>query len=452
MSELEGIYQRAIYGTQQNHKDWDMSLQVANAILEYFDNLSKNIYALDRYCHHFSVKSDLFGIKLRESLISYSEKNNCDIVLSFLDLLYDYCRDNILKFNSNEKSIFLQYIDQYRKIVGFGNTLEKQKNIIYNNPDILSGLLKNIEVLVGLYIKSIDIRKAYDFNSIEIIDFTKTGASVLSNCDNLELNNSYSGRLLNGRITLASDIGNKMRQEDSILSIIKSDDCFLNVVADGAGGSLNGQKASMEIIIKLNEWFNSIDIDVLKSLDDNALMNIINRLLVNINNNIANKYRRQSYSTVVLSLTIGDRTIIANVGDSTAYAYDKGQDKLIELTTLDSCSYGMSYEDARHNPSNNMITRSIGDDVVESNDDFVHFNIINKDSNIDRIILSSDGVTDLINERRFKDYFRNKVDADDIVKDAKFTPDVTKFKTSDNISAIVIDLPYNMNKGIRRLF
>ena len=319
---------------------------------------------------------------------------------------------------------------------------------------ILTKLLDNIEELLNIYINNINIRNIFNYDSIRITDFTKTGASILTNNDELSITNSFSGELLNGRISLSSDRGYINRpskpQQDSVLSIVKSEDCFLNVIADGAGGGYKAEIASMTVTNRLKDWFNNISVDQLKNIDTNSLKSILNNLLIKVNNDLVNEYRGKTYSTVVFSLTIGDKTLIGNIGDSTAYAYDKRRDKLIELTTLDSYSYNMSYEEARHNPTNNMITSAIGDIIIEPNEHFTHFNIVN--NNIGKIILSSDGVTDLISERRFKDYFINDKLADYIVKDAVFYPSIDEniIKTADNVSAIVVELQLKNEK--RRFF
>ena len=449
MNELESIYKRAIVGTYYNHKDWDMASNISFAIKDYINDVNIKEYALDNYCNFFSSESKMFGIELREPLKDYSINNNIDIVLSFLDIIYKFCNKELSK---DENNILTNYKNTYERITWNKLSLNEQKNKIYNNKLTLMCLLPQLESVLKLYIKNIDIKEIYNFNSIENIELTKTGAKFLSNNDDLKIKNSYAGELLDGKITLASDRGEKTRQEDSVLSVVKSDNCFLNVVADGAGGSINADKASKEITTRLKDWFLRMDINTLESLDDNTLKNIINTLIIDINNSIEDKYRGRSYSTVVLALTINNRTLIANVGDSTAYAYNEKRDRLIELTHLDSLSYGLNYERARHNPENNLITRAIGNDYIEPNEDFVHFNMIDENSNIDRIILSSDGVTDLINEKRFKKYFINKTEADDIVRDAVFTPNVTEFKTSDNVSAIVVDLPVVKKNGLRRYF
>lgn len=100
----------------------------------------------------------------------------------------------------------------------------------------------------------------------------------------------------------------------------------------------------------------------------------------------------------------------------------------------------MSYEEARKSPYNNTITASIGNNVRDFEDSFIHFMIIK--NNGQKLILSSDGVTDLISEERFKSYFKKETSAYQIVSDAVNIPDVNGIKKKeDNVSAIVIKLP-----------
>ena len=288
-----------------------------------------------------------------------------------------------------------------------------------------------------------------EISSIENIKVTKSAIKVLTNNDRLSMIDSFSGSLLNGKISIASDRGYinnpERRQEDSVLTSIKSNTCFLNVIADGAGGSANGAIASNTITSYLEQWFKSINEEYLLSLSINQIKTIIEEQL-NIINEYILKHYRDCYSTVVLALTINDKTIIANVGDSTAYMYDEYDDMLREITTLDSMSKGMSYEQARRNPYNNVITQAVGQE-----DGFkVHFSTINNVGQ--RIILSSDGVTDLVSENTFKNFFKNKTDADSIVRKAVYYPDIDEniYKTKDNSSAIVIDLP-NYQKNIHNV-
>ena len=105
----------------------------------------------------------------------------------------------------------------------------------------------------------------------------------------------------------------------------------------------------------------------------------------------------------------------------------------------------MSYEEARLNPWNNIINAAVGDGYEKD----VHINIINNEGQ--KIILSSDGITDLISEDRFKSYFINDIDSSQMIEDALSKEDTEWLnKNEDNISVIVVKLPnYSQKKLVK---
>lgn len=283
------------------------------------------------------------------------------------------------------------------------------------------------------YVKSLDI---------QILNVSNTAKEVLKNSDEFGLMESFSGTLLEGRIQVAANRGYpsypSRAQQDAVGSAVKDKYHFINIVADGVGGSYEGAKASKYLVDTLIEWFNKLDD---KQLDDSDLLcDLLNDEVGDIHKDIL-KNIDDGQTTFVLALTVNDKTIIANVGDSTAYAYDEGSDTLELLSTMDSETSGLSYDDARFNLHNFYITASVGG-IFE-----VHFRII--DNYGQRIILSSDGVTDIVSEEKFKSYFKNDADVQTIVEDA-LNPEEEprRVKDEDNISAIVVDLPGEvLNKG-----
>ena len=215
------------------------------------------------------------------------------------------------------------------------------------------------------------------------------------------------------------------------------------MIADGAGGSENGQEASRLLTEEIKDWFKNIPDEILNNI--NLLIELLSHKIRQVDNLIKQKYEK-SYTTMVLTITINDKTIIANIGDSTAYTYDEGNDLLIQLTTLDSDSRGMSYEDARYNPWNSALTAAIGSGY----NDELHINII--DNIGQKIIISSDGITDLVSEERFKSYFKENTPAITMIEDSLSKKDTEWLdKTEDNISVIIINLPnYKKNKIITK--
>jgi len=105
----------------------------------------------------------------------------------------------------------------------------------------------------------------------------------------------------------------------------------------------------------------------------------------------------------------------------------------------------------RHNEYNRFVTNAVGQEELEENREFMHFQVI---SNVgQRIILSSDGVTDLVQSKKFQSFFqKSNISDKEIVDSAVYKPDVTPgMKNSDNVSAIVVDLPnYQMTTQRKR--
>ena len=185
---------------------------------------------------------------------------------------------------------------------------------------------------------------------------------------------------------------------------------------------------------------------LLGSTPSRVLCRLLDEEIYKIHLELVQKYGKLSATTLAVALTAGAETIIVNIGDSTIYTYHEETDELEQLTVLDSDSKGMTYEQARHSPKNNEIEANVG----YTYDGYDNLNIRIIDNVGQRIILSSDGVTDLISEEDFKSFFKNRIKADPVIQKAKFDPDVTgEMKREDNISLIIVDLPtkeeYSMN-------
>lgn len=458
--EIKKYFDMALFATKYNHPDWNIGENLKKALNAYIDynfNNSSKKFEKNDFFKFFSEKLNLYGINVRQPLFDYVNSKNIDISLLYLDYLFNFCKIEIGKLSNkselsiteeNKRRLYSNYFVKFLAITGVGiQSLSNQPyKVIENLPQIYK-LIDLSENITNRCIDSINANKDFNFPSINAIEVTKTAKQVLTNNDSFFIRDSFGGKLLGGKISIESNKGyinyRNKTQQDSVLSSVKSENCFLNVVADGAGGATNAEKASMTITTVFKNWFDEISEKELSLKTTEELEIMVNDLINGINNYLIKNYK-DCYSTVVIALTVNGKTIIANVGDSTAYSYDENSDELNELTTLDSASYGLSYDEARFNPNNNRITAFLGDDNGYNGLKRVHFNVI--DNVGQRIILSSDGVTDLVEERRFKNYFRNKNDAQYIVNDAVYNPG-DGLKRQDNVSAIVIDLP---NDSVKR--
>lgn len=455
-----------LLGTKLNHMHFDMGKQVDTAIAIYFDGCIKDIpqdVAKKNFYRAFSSEIGCYGLKLRDTLSSAADRENLDTALALLDIFYKYSQaklndPGVVIYDKQEMARFSRdyenAINYYRGNIDVRNSefpLNDIRGNIYRSPLAFSRLFlspnpkekSSIEAIASIYCGELDKKDILSFTSIQDMQISKTAQSVLSNCSEFGLKASLSGQLLNGKISIATDRGYKEEdhvQQDAALSVAKSEDCFLNVIADGAGGMRAGEVASKAIVNGLKEWFDDMDEENLKSFDESYVRYMLNEKLIQINNEIHEKQER-CCSTVAFALTFGDKTLIGNIGDSMVYGYDEYNDALVPYTTLDSYSRGLSYEDARRNPYNRYITASVGGNYVNPGTEFMHSVVIPNQGQ--HLLLASDGVIDLTSERNLKNdlYFRRT--AEQIVRQAATSPDLGPdiTKTQDNISAIVVDLP-----------
>ena len=479
--KYEELIKKAIIETSKNNPDWDMGKQMETAIFRYIEEYEKKDgYPVKRFCNHLSSRMYGSDEPLRKKVLDYSIDNDYDVALGFLDIIYNYSKEKRKNsdFSVQQSKQLTKFIRKYLSIVSIVSSSESDyydamrsdsplnyiKNKIYDNPKILSCIISNsisdiikndsfFSNVVNNFISDIKIEDLDKKDSIELISVSKTAEEILTNVEESRIINSFSGKMLDGRITVASDRGYLSKpdrpQQDAVFSMSKSEDNFLSIIADGAGGSQMGEYASMSIVKKLATWYKNISIDSLENLDRGIIEQLINKQLVEANNEIYEKYKGKSYSTVSLVLCVGGKTLLANVGDSTVYSYD-GEDKELKLETrLDSRSRGLGYEEARHNLDNNIVTKVIGNRYLDEYERFVKYKWIHNKGQ--KLIMSSDGVTDLIKESRFKSYFKKDVDASSIVQRSVYKPDKFKVKnldgkkingkSEDNSSAIVIQLP-----------
>ena len=457
------VLKEGIRSTINNHPDRDMAEQIDGAIKKYIIILKTKMNYMEAnntFCKCFSRTDDKTKKEIRKSFKSYP-----DAVLSLFDYMYTFSLNEISRtrtesLDNDYINSALRYSNKYVGILNKynGSNLLQIRNRLYLSSDDLVALSYDLKPLLNYYVKNA-LRK--EKTTVKISEVTDTGKNVFNNIEDLsnyKLRDSFHGIYKSGNVTInaASTLGYKSKrrpQQDAVLTTSK-DGISLNAIADGAGGSRYGQVASIITIQELKKWFDSHDFSVFKNISpDNkeeiekasaTISNSLNDLFKRIDEIIIDKCEG-SYSTVVISLVTPGFILFANIGDSTAYVYDDDNKQMIEKTTLDSMSRGLSYEEARHNPDNNMITNGVG--MLSGKP---HFNVMQNKGSF-RIIMSSDGITDLISQDNFSLLAKNGYYAEDFVSKADRNPDVTSgMKREDNISALIIDSDeYNKKRRVR---
>lgn len=202
-------------------------------------------------------------------------------------------------------------------------------------------------------------------------------------------------------LDMKTDIG-KYRDcnEDTITYILhpKNKKIKLLAVADGMGGKAFGDIASSFTIERVTKWFMNRDIKTLNNT--NKVNSLVNRLIKRINTDLIKKYGTDVMgTTLTLAIINKKNTIVFNIGDSRCYVYkDK---KLVQITEDDSDVWlyykvlGVKKDNLRYVASSNVINACIGINKRLCN---VKVNVI--DNNYEGILLFSDGVTDIVTDKK----------------------------------------------------
>ena len=442
--------EKALIITRNNHEKESFDGMLHLALASYIHNILDDFdeeFSINNFLSRISKVDKNNGKPVREILNQYYSYDKTNIPMELLNMIYRFSIQELIKpiMYENNKEYFSclgKYVVCYEDYLRTNDINFLAKSMLYAGP-IISNYIKNLSrenlELYGPFKKRVE-KTTCD---------NRKPRNIHSNISDGNLLDFYSSSI--DKITISSDIGYKesyATQQDAVLSM-KKDDCYINIVADGTGSNPESDKASIMVVEELKRWFDGLDLskyknipisDKYKVIDNyNLLANKLSDKVAEINEKVMENCPFGS-STMVMALVFPSFSLIANAGDSTAYAYDYKNKKLHLLSVIESKSKGMSYEEARHNPENNRLLNCIGSDIYDGINTIL---VINEGAK--KIALFSDGVTDLISERPFEKLMKCKATvARDFVNAAKYKPDVENIqKKMDNISAIIIEIEKN---------
>ncbi len=185
--------------------------------------------------------------------------------------------------------------------------------------------------------------------------------------------------------------------EDSVTILKNSNNEYMLAVADGMGGHKAGEVASSMAINHISDKFRSLE--TLGSKED--AINWIRREVEEINKSIfaytaLHEESKGMGTTLVLALITQDYLLFGNIGDSSGYVFKN--DKLYKVTrphTLVNLlveSGKLTEEEAENHPKKNILMRALGaNNPIEAD-------IFDVDTDIDGILLCSDGLTTMLND------------------------------------------------------
>lgn len=261
-----------------------------------------------------------------------------------------------------------------------------------------------------------DVKKIEVARNIQV-NPQATNQCLLDVMSGSQLKNKHNEYGLSGTLYATQDIGKRRSNQEDAVVILEhpgNPEFKLLAVSDGMGGVELGDKASSYLTQQLARWFNSIPADLYYFPMD--VQQLLNKKIAQISNEIYQQYNSDYNgvacgATVVASVVTQEYTINSTVGDSRIYTI---KDDTLQLITKDESAVWPPYKDAkdmtkeelddlRFVRNNNEILRYIGQGL-DSN----HIqSILIPNSSYDKIVLLSDGVTDLLSQDEIRVISRN---------------------------------------------
>ena len=189
--------------------------------------------------------------------------------------------------------------------------------------------------------------------------------------------------------------------EDSVTVLKNINNEYLLAVADGMGGHKAGEIASAITINHLTENFNKLE-----SIGDKAAaVNWIRQEAEEINNEIfeytaSHPESKGMGSTLVLAIYTKDYLLFGNIGDSSGFVIKN--DELFKIThdhTLVNLlvkNGELTAEEAKNHPKKNILMRALGANNP------IEIDIFDVENNVEGIVLSSDGLTSMLNNTQIE--------------------------------------------------
>ena len=204
----------------------------------------------------------------------------------------------------------------------------------------------------------------------------------------------------------------------------------LYIVADGMGGHAAGDFASRYAI--------SVVIDFIRKSTVVNPISLLRRALVYASNELfkeaeKDKDKMGMGTTMVVAVVVDKKLYVANIGDSRLYLIN---DDIKQITMDHSLveelirSGQLERNKGRNHPEKNIITRAMGS-RDEAMPDFFEINIAEGD----KILLCSDGLSNMVEDDEIRDIIQDYSSLDDAV--SSLISRANYYGGNDNISVII---------------
>ncbi len=219
--------------------------------------------------------------------------------------------------------------------------------------------------------------------------------------------------------------------EDSVTIVKNEAGEILMAVADGMGGHKGGEIASSIAITHIGKRF--VDTSSVGSKDEaiNFLKEVVseaNMLLYKYTEN--NPESVGMGTTIVIALLTDEFLLFGNIGDSSGFVIkDKKLYKITNDHTLVNLlvkSGEITEEEAKDHPRKNVLMRALGANIT------VEMDVFDVERDVSGILLCSDGLTNMLDERQIETVLDSDLDID--AKVQKLINKANNRGGTDNIS------------------
>lgn len=212
-----------------------------------------------------------------------------------------------------------------------------------------------------------------------------------------------------------TDVG-KVRDhnEDNVVIVKNKNDEYLMAVADGMGGHSAGEVASSLAIDYIVNSFN----DNFNLLDKVEAVNWLREKVIRINELIFEYVNKHPESkgmgtTLVIALITKTYILFGNIGDSSGFVLKDGHLHKVTydhtLVNLLMKAGELTEEEAKDHPKKNVLMKALG-----ANDP-IDIDIFDCDMNISSILLSSDGLTNMLDQDQIEEVLNSELELEDKV-------------------------------------
>ena len=238
-----------------------------------------------------------------------------------------------------------------------------------------------------------------------------------------------------------TNIGNiRPKNEDAfVLKEVWGGTHLIAVCVDGVGGNGGGDVAANLACKRITDYFNGLDIST------NGLESLMGAVRF-ANNTICSEHYIPYLSQMSCVLTAAllnletGRLDVCHVGDTRLYIL---KDCVLTKVTSDHSIVGPLEEsgqitegEAMVHPSRNIITRSIGKEMLYDEAEFIQTHTLHLEPCT--LLLCSDGLYDMVHSSQMKRILQEPIPADERVE--KLIDTALEAGGKDNVTVIVIDL------------